>query len=82
MLHILYFARLRDELNCSEEQLEWQPQFCNLENIKTHLRQRNPHWHTVFNNTVLSAVNQTMANTDQPINDGDEIAFFPPVTGG
>jgi molybdopterin converting factor small subunit len=31
---------------------------------------------------VLCAVNQAMARPDSPISDGDEVAFFPPVTGG
>jgi molybdopterin synthase sulfur carrier subunit len=31
---------------------------------------------------LLSAVNQEMANGQTPVRDGDEVAFFPPVTGG
>jgi len=44
-------------------------------------------WHRVAgdkpmpDNTVC-AVNQTQADSDHPVTDGDEVAFFPPVTGG
>lgn len=31
---------------------------------------------------LLAAVNQEYAGLDQPVHDGDEVAFFPPVTGG
>ena len=43
----------------------------------------NPQWQASLDNrTLLSAVNQDMVPMDSDVNDGDEIAFFPPVTGG
>ena len=41
-------------------------------------------WAGAFANLkrVRGAVNQTMADDDEPVADGDEVAFFPPVTGG
>lgn len=36
----------------------------------------------VWPGNMLAAVNHTYANAEQPVYDGDEVAFFPPVTGG
>jgi molybdopterin synthase sulfur carrier subunit len=38
--------------------------------------------HTLRGGRVLMAVNQQVARADTPVHDGDEVAFFPPVTGG
>lgn len=49
-----------------------------------HLEQSDPKYQTIFKNRDLirTAVNQSYVNLDHAIGDGDEIAFFPPVTGG
>ncbi len=83
MLQLRYFASLRDQLNCESEELSWQDDFSTVNDIKTLLSKRNEHWQKLLsNNTTLIAINQQMVNADSPIKDGDEIAFFPPVTGG
>lgn len=82
MLHIIYFAQLKDDVDCSEETLAWQPHLTTINDLKITLSQRNPQWQRAFSKHILSAVNQAMTNDDHPINKGDEIAFFPPVTGG
>lgn len=38
--------------------------------------------HTALPESLLAAVNMEYARPDQPVRDGDEVAFFPPVTGG
>ena len=82
MLRILYFARLRDELDCGEEQMEYQPEWVTIDDLKHTLSERDSRWQKAFNGTILHSVNHAIAAADQAINDGDEIAFFPPVTGG
>ncbi|MFT5118322.1 MAG: molybdopterin synthase sulfur carrier subunit [Kiritimatiellia bacterium] len=82
MLKILYFAQLRDTLNCSEENLGWQTHFNTIDDVKTVLSQRDEKWQKAFNKNILSALNQQMAQGHREIKEGDEIAFFPPVTGG
>ncbi|MEN8213561.1 MAG: MoaD/ThiS family protein, partial [Pseudomonadota bacterium] len=48
-----------------------------------HLQGRGEPWSSEFaSGRVLVAVNQEMSNFDSTIKNGDEIAFFPPVTGG
>ncbi len=83
MLQLRYFASLRDQLDCDNEELSWQDHFSTVSDIKNHLSERNEHWQQLLSkNTILIAINQQMVNANSPVKDGDEIAFFPPVTGG
>ncbi len=51
--------------------------------LKAHLANKNDQWQHVFaNSALLTAVNHDMVNNDHSIKSGDEVAFFPPVTGG
>jgi len=83
MIKILYFARYKDALNCSEEQLDLTPGISTAANLRDYLCERGAAWQsTVGDSRTLVAINQEISNLDSPINDGDEVAFFPPVTGG
>ena len=75
-VHVKYFASLREEIGRSEDSVSisgtatveeiWQQTTGNMQ----------------CDNRVLVAVNQEYAGFDQVVQDGDEVAFFPPVTGG
>ena len=84
MIKVLYFASIRESLNCSEEAIQKVDIIKNIADLKHLLAERDEQWQTVFtdNNQLLSSVNQVIAKDDQPIDDGDEVAFFPQVTGG
>ena len=83
MIKILYFARLREQLQADSEQLEASPEITNVATLTDVLRARGDVWEEAFGGpTVMSAVNQEVANPSTAINDGDEVAYFPPVTGG
>ncbi|WP_456415790.1 molybdopterin converting factor subunit 1 [Thiolapillus sp.] len=84
MIRVLYFASLRDRLGSSGEELELSENTRDITALKALLAQRGERWAAVFaeDELLLAAVNQEMAQADTPINDGDEIGFFPPVTGG
>ena len=83
MIKILYFARLRDTLNCGEEQLEYSAAINTAEKLLRTLKGRGAPWQDALENVqLLMSVNQTMASPDTSIQDSDEVAFFPPVTGG
>lgn len=84
MIQIRYFASLRDRLQQSEEQMELPSDISQIQALMQHLSQRGGVWHQVFSEdpSILCALNQEMAKLDTPIGDGDEIGFFPPVTGG
>ena len=83
MLKILYFASLRETLGQSAENFYLPPGGANVGELLTLLMARGGEWAklgTVKN--LRYAVNQEMARLDSPLQPGDEVAFFPPVTGG
>ncbi len=84
MIKVLFFARLREQLDSEMLQLEAGAELPNIAAIIELLGQRGGVWADIFgsNQTVLMALNQEMATPDTPVKDGDEVAFFPPVTGG
>lgn len=84
MVELLYFASLRETLNIEKEQLELPASVRSIMDLKKHLSARDEVWLSTFSNnmSLLVSVNHQMADNLTSIKDGDEIAFFPPVTGG
>ena len=84
MVTVLYFARLRETLGRSSEQIALPATVRDLEGLRALLVSRGGSWEQELapGKPVRAAVNQAMAVGDMPISDGDEVAFFPPVTGG
>lgn len=82
-LKILYFAGLREALGHSSEQMPLPAGVGTVGQLHAHLAARGGAWAALATTKNLRvAVNQRMAAMDAPLQDGDEIAFFPPVTGG
>jgi molybdopterin synthase sulfur carrier subunit len=84
MVTILYFARLREALGTGSEQLALPQSVADLSALRETLVSRGGPWAQELapSRNVRMAVNQDIASADTPVRDGDEIAFFPPVTGG
>lgn len=84
MLTIHYFASIRETLNSNEEQFELPSHVSSVSDLIDHLLLLHPHFESVFrgDNKVLIAVNQTIVNSTHALSASDEIAFFPPMTGG
>lgn len=83
MLNVLYFARLRDVLGVEREQLAPPGGVQDVAGLTAWLRQRGDQWNALdLAGPVRCAVNQELATADTPVADGDEVAYFPPVTGG
>jgi len=83
MLTLKYFASLREQLDLDEERIDCPTGIGTLAELIAYLSRRGQAWHRLLTTTpVLAAVNQEICGLQQTIEDGDEIAFFPPVTGG
>ena len=82
MIKVVFFAALREQLNCSELTLNSE-NFSTVAEVKNHLANQDEQWQKTFSNgALLSALNHEMVNNEQAVTSGDELAFFPPVTGG
>ena len=83
MIRVLYFASFRERLHTDSEEVEAEG-IANLSFLLGLLRQREGVWRELFaeDQIVMMAVNQEMGDPHTPVKEGDEVAFFPPVTGG
>jgi len=81
---ILYFASLAETLGLRSEHLDLPTDCDSVSDLVALLRARGEPFASTFGGTtrVLVAINQQMSDADAPIIGNDEIAFFPPVTGG
>jgi molybdopterin synthase sulfur carrier subunit len=81
---LVFFAGLREQLGTTAEEVELPSGVGTIAALRSHLVQRGGAYAKVFGGKALirSAVNQDMAQPAASIKAGDEIAFFPPVTGG
>lgn len=83
MIKILYFARLRDELGVGQESMELPETVQNTEQLRSWLCRRGLQWQAALHTDGLFvAVDQTVVDWQQPLKGSEEVAFFPPVTGG
>ena len=84
MVKILYFARLKETLGLGSEEIALPATVHTLAELRETLILRGGDWAHVLapSSRIRAAVNQQMAADDTPVSEGDEIAFFPPVTGG
>lgn len=73
---VLFFASLREELGQSSTQIEIE------KNIPIQAVWQQATGQTEIPSNIRIACNQTYCNATHMVTDGDEIAFFPPVTGG
>lgn len=84
VVRLLYFAWLRERLGCAEEEVSVPPGVDTVGALLGWLRERGSPYTDVLTETarIRSAVNQDFASDSARIAAGDEIALFPPITGG
>lgn len=81
---LLYFAWVRQKTGRGEEQLALPDGVKTVADLAAFLKARGGGYDEAFADLrrMRVAVNQDHSGFDTPLRDGDEVAFFPPVTGG
>ena len=83
MVNVQFFASIREALGVGSVKLDLSEEVSTIEGVLNTLCDQNPGWEETLKDTrVLSALNQEMIPLSAEVSDGDEVAFFPPVTGG
>ncbi|MEQ9886550.1 molybdopterin synthase sulfur carrier subunit [Pectobacterium zantedeschiae] len=81
MIKILFFAQVRELIET--DSLSLPADYGTVEDVRQALCLRGPRWELALEpGKLLAAVNQSLVELTHPLQDGDEVAFFPPVTGG
>jgi sulfur-carrier protein len=83
-VQVLYFAWVRQKVGVSAEEVSPPPEVADVAGLVRWLSARSPGHAAAFANAgaIRAAVNQEFAAPDHRLSPGDEVAFFPPVTGG
>ena len=83
-MRLLYFAWLRARIGCPEEEIPLPPEVHNVAELLDWLRRRSDRHADALRNLgfVRVAVNQEYVGFTHSVREGDEVALFPPVTGG
>lgn len=83
-MQILYFAWVRELIGTGEETLELPDTVSDVSQLLAWLRTRGEGYEEALADParIRVAVNQTYVRNEHPIRPDDEIAIFPPVTGG
>ncbi len=83
MIRVLLFGRLGDLHDQPDLRLPWTSELTKLRNLADQLAVNHGQLAREFDNPqTLISVNHTLVDWDHPLQDGDEVAFLPPVTGG
>jgi sulfur-carrier protein len=83
-MKLLYFAWLRAKIGIAEERVDPPPEVTTVAALLEWLKRRGPGFAEALKDTriVRVAVNHEYVASDHPLRPGDEVALFPPVTGG
>jgi molybdopterin synthase sulfur carrier subunit len=84
MINLKYFASLKEELGVTHEAIALPAASADVMTVLQTLQARGGKWQTnlVSDGKLKFAVNHVMVDAHARVRDGDEVAFFPPVTGG
>lgn len=84
MTRLLYFARLKQQIGIAQEDVELPSDVITVSDVIEWLKSRDEAFLLAFHDlrAIRAAVNQAHATLDAPVVGAQEIAFFPPVTGG
>lgn len=82
MIKVLLFARLREQLEVGSLSFDWADD-ATVDVLANQLvQQQGDNWQVLLADEIVVAINQQVVGRDALVSAGDEVAFFPPVTGG
>ena len=83
MIQLRYFASLREKLGLGDETVTLPDAVGTVGGLQQWLQERGQPWREALaDERLLVAVNQEVGDRETAVSDGDEVAWFPPVTGG
>ena len=84
IIRVLYFARIKEAVNYSTEEIDLPNEIVTITALKNWLALRGDVWANLFDGKqiVRAAINHSLVDDLATIQANDEVAFFPPVTGG
>ena len=83
-MKILYFSWIKDKLGKSHEEMQLNDNVKTVNDLIALLKKNNENYEDVFKDTssIKVSINMETARFEDSIHDNDEVAFFPPMTGG
>ena len=83
-MKILYFSWIKDKIGKTHEDIQIKDNIKTIDDLIAYLKKSNESYEEVFKDTssIKVSINMETANFKDQINNNDEVAFFPPMTGG
>ena len=78
-INVLFFARYAEAVGF--DSLEMEGEFATVDAVRLALA-ADPEFAVLNEASLMCARNEVLCSLDEPVQAGDEVAFFPPVTGG
>ena len=81
---LFYFAKVREAIGVDREELDLANDIKTVSDLIEVLKGRGSNWQNTFSmsSSFRMAINQEMVEATHKISTNDEVAFFPPITGG